>query len=517
MNISIRKISYTGIFCLPLLVYLGERSYISQDEGYYALQARWILDTGNWIAPMWWQEIVFDRTIGIQWLIALSQKLVGKSIFAAHLPSLISAIICLICTYYLSNEFVKKSYSWLSPLILLTTYLWINNAHLATQDMPLLAFELLGILSIVKAKNLEDSKYLFCSGISIGGGILMKSFMIIIPIIAISPYIIKNKRFIIYSKHFWIGLAIGLLPVLIWLSLILKKYGLMSIMTQISKLSYLSSSEAFRQPIYYYLWNIPINTFPWSITAFIGMIIILNSNRSEHKQILLYYPLIIIIILSLFNTKTPYYGLQVTPFISIITALFFQSVFNDSNHYRNLYKLSLGSIGFLILSLSLYMILNPEKYLTVSQNQIPNLYLITAFVLGISWFAVIFVNNYKLAIILIILGPYLSYLITVQAGILSDRSPEIRKIFNEPELTSIIDKKTIDFAIYDELENDEYSKLIKLALYSPSIGKRIKDIKSSKTKNLIWTNDLLKIGEEDSIKIIYSNKKLSPWILVKQN
>ena len=517
MNINIRKIAYSAIFCVPLLVYLGERSYISQDEGYYALQARWILDTGNWIAPMWWQEIVFDRTIGIQWLIALSQKLLGKSIFAAHLPSLISAIICLICTYYLSNEFVKKSYSWLSPLILLTTYLWINNAHLATQEMPLLAFETLGILSIVKAKNIEDSKYLFWSGISIGGAILMKSFMVFIPIIAISPYIIKNKRFIIFSKHFWIGLFIGLLPVLIWLTLILKQYGLISIMSQISKLSYLSSSDAFRQPLYYYLWNIPINTFPWSITAFIGMIIILNSDRSEHKQILLYYPLIVIIILSLFNTKTPYYALQVTPFISISTALFFQYVFNDSNQYKKLYKLSIGSIGFSVLSLSLYMILNQEKYLHIYLNLNPNLYLITAFLFGIFWFAIIFVNNYKSAIILFILGPYLSYLIIVQAGILCDRSPEIRKIFNEPELSSIIDKKTIDFVIYDELDNDEYSKLIKLAIYSPSIGKRINDSKSSKRKNLLWTNDLEKIGEENSIKIIYSNKKLSPWILVKQN
>ena len=65
------------ILFIPLLIYLGERSLIAYDEGYYALQARWILDKGNWIAPLWFDNIVLDRTIGVQFLIAISQKIFG--------------------------------------------------------------------------------------------------------------------------------------------------------------------------------------------------------------------------------------------------------------------------------------------------------------------------------------------------------------------------------------------------------------------------------------------------------
>ena len=32
---------------IPLIFYFGKRSYIAFDEGFYALQARWILEKGN--------------------------------------------------------------------------------------------------------------------------------------------------------------------------------------------------------------------------------------------------------------------------------------------------------------------------------------------------------------------------------------------------------------------------------------------------------------------------------------
>ena len=39
----------------PLIFYFGKRSYLAYDEGFYALQARWILEKGNWTIPLWHQ------------------------------------------------------------------------------------------------------------------------------------------------------------------------------------------------------------------------------------------------------------------------------------------------------------------------------------------------------------------------------------------------------------------------------------------------------------------------------
>ena len=70
---------YKFILFTPLLLYFGERSLIAYDEGFYVLQARWILEKGNWIAPLWFNEVSLDRTIGVQFLIAISQKIFGTN------------------------------------------------------------------------------------------------------------------------------------------------------------------------------------------------------------------------------------------------------------------------------------------------------------------------------------------------------------------------------------------------------------------------------------------------------
>ena len=62
---------------IPLIFSFGKRSYIAFDEGFYALQARWILEKGNWTIPLWWDEYVLDRTIGLQFLIAFEMPIIG--------------------------------------------------------------------------------------------------------------------------------------------------------------------------------------------------------------------------------------------------------------------------------------------------------------------------------------------------------------------------------------------------------------------------------------------------------
>ena len=50
-------IKNNNLFCrffifLPLFIYFGKRSVVAYDEGFYAIQARFILEKANWIAPM---------------------------------------------------------------------------------------------------------------------------------------------------------------------------------------------------------------------------------------------------------------------------------------------------------------------------------------------------------------------------------------------------------------------------------------------------------------------------------
>ena len=82
----------------PIILYFGERSLIAYDEGIYVLQAKWILENNNWITPLKWGGIVNDRTIGIQFLIALSQKVFGNNLFAAYIPNIFFGSIMIYLT-----------------------------------------------------------------------------------------------------------------------------------------------------------------------------------------------------------------------------------------------------------------------------------------------------------------------------------------------------------------------------------------------------------------------------------
>jgi 4-amino-4-deoxy-L-arabinose transferase-like glycosyltransferase len=89
---------------LPSLLSVAPRSFLAHDEGYYALQARWISEGGSWLAPLWWGQPLFDRTIGVQWLIAGAYRLFGQQAWVAHLPSLAAAVASLLLTAALARQ-----------------------------------------------------------------------------------------------------------------------------------------------------------------------------------------------------------------------------------------------------------------------------------------------------------------------------------------------------------------------------------------------------------------------------
>ena len=79
---------YVSLIFFPILFYFGKRSPVTYDEGYYILQAKWILENKDWISPQYWQEIALDRTNSIQSLIAFSQKTFGNSSFSIYIPNI---------------------------------------------------------------------------------------------------------------------------------------------------------------------------------------------------------------------------------------------------------------------------------------------------------------------------------------------------------------------------------------------------------------------------------------------
>ena len=512
MRNYLKSLAQTILF-IPIIVYFGDRSLIAFDEGFYSLQAKWILENNNWIAPMWWGNIYLDRTIGIQYCIALSQKILGNTNIGTIFPITIGGIIMLISTYFLHRELINKKFAFISPLILSTTPLWVNYVHMATQDIIFSALVTLGILSSIKASKNNLNIYLILSGAWLGLAVMMKTYLAIIPLIAILPFLISSKIF--QNRYFWLGIFLGFLPFIIWSLSIINNYGNDTYLGLHNKLLFLSKNNNFTNPFYYYLWNIPLNIFPWSIFSIIGLIRNKDLKNNYSKFFLFKYPLILLLLLSLFSTKTPYYPLQFLPILSINSYLGLIFIIDNKSKYLNYLKnLNFVVIPFIILILGIVLLFN--NFITeieYYQKQVISLGLI---LFSISWLIFNFAKTIKLKMIFITLGPYILTTLLVQSGLITDRSKELRiageQLISREKLQNNIE------VLKSNLGNQKsVSKIIKISLLMPKIGNGIQKIEDLKRNQYAWINNGSKeIYKKNNYLLVNESEIFFPWKLIKR-
>ena len=514
MNAKLINSIYKIIIFFPLLLYFGKRSYIAYDEGFYALQARWMLQNNNWVIPFWWDQYVLDRTVGIQFLIAKCQQIFGKTAFVAHLPSSIAAILMLFLTYKLHEEFIGRKDAIFSALILGTTYIWLDFAHLATQDMIFACLVTSGLYSLAKIREGGESLYLLIFGSWIGLAFFMKTFLIAIPLVSLLPYLIY-KRQIIIKKFFWFGILIGFLPFLLWSFQINPYLDKNIIFFLIDKVNTLSVNNTFTNPIYYYFWNIPVNYLPWSIFSFIGLIY--QFRRTTHKNyFLVYFPIFFILVLSLFSTKTPYYSLPIASILSINAYLGFKATFKIKELRLLFLQLASKIIPvFIFFSIFIYFLLFKES---INLNLKEEVFLLTGFF--ISTFILITIKNsmkFRSIFLSFLLCPYLIGSCMVQSGLLTDRSRNLRETIEYISAKEGLQNKPVN-VIRDNLNiYESNSTLIKILLMTPNLGKDIQNLNDLKPNEYAWiveSNDI-KIKSE-YYQIISSDRNIYPWKLIKK-
>ena len=497
---------------IPTIFYFGKRSYIAFDEGFYALQARWILDTDNWTIPLWFDNYILDRTIGLQFLIAKSQEIFGRNIFWAYLPTTISAIVMLFITFKLHEEIIDKKYAFVSPLILSTTYLWFDYSHLATQDIIFSSLVTIGLFSLVKIKSRNNKFYILLFGIWIGLAFMMKTFLVAAPLLSILPYLYIKKNLFL-TKFFWLGLLIGFIPYLFWTISIDPYLDQNIIFYLFEKFTNLSNKNSFTNPFYYYFWNIPITFLPWSIFSIIGMIFH-KSNNKDQKYILLFFPLTFIFIISLFSTKTPYYPLQISSIMTINSFLGIKYLFNSSI-YKSIFIFTTSKIIpiFLIpIACFYYFFLRNTTNLNFKENT----YIFIGLILfGLSWSFLENKTTFKNVLILLIIGPYLLTSFALGSGLFTDRSRELRKTMEYVSSLDIVKNQNIKVDKSGITNSDSQSKIIKISLLTPNLGEGCNNIGDLNPGELAWSSDYSdKIIKDNSYEILYKNNTLKPWKLI---
>lgn len=536
----------------PILLFNGHnQSLLSYDEGYYADQARWIWETGDWLTPAWWGLPVYDRAIGLQWSIALAYHIFGMNEFSARLPGMIFCIVSVLLTYEIGKILFDHKIAYLGASILMLMQLWVNEVHIAHQNTGLVAIELLGIWALLQItdspSNSLSSFYKsipisWAWGVIAGGmvglGFMLKGFMIFVCIASLLPYLIFQHRYrqVLLNPGVYFGLVLGAIPPVGWLILSYDKYGIAPVRELFDKLIFLSKTDTYNPSPIYYFWNLPANIFPWALFSIIGAIVIWrrllpNLNYSV-LSLTLGYPITLFLLLSMFRTRMPYYTMQILPFMGLLAGTafihFMQISRNESiRWYRGITWIgyAFSGLGMLLAILGILSIVNPQLWGIAT---IPNIqiYSLPAIILGSGWATIPILwqrwqppsTPYWLASWMV--PAWFTMIAFGIQGAWTDKSPDFKALFYNTLSESKITNQPINLLIEThnktsqshELTGEELKTLILLTFYTPQLGKQMNSFDKLPNRAYAWT---LNVAPELKNRT-RSVAKIQDWQLIQK-
>ena len=511
------------IFFYIALYFLGDfsnQSLVAHDEGLYARRARLIEESDNWFIPPF--SSPHHKTLGSYFFIALSKRLFGNSELALRLPSILSSFVCLICSYLIALEITNKKTALISLFALSTMPLWIQYSKYASPDIPFVLSILLVILFFLKSiisKYNEQYFYILLSGFFISISFFVRSYMALVPLIGLSPFILYH----LYRKNyfskiiFFTGILIGAVPIYLNLYFSYQRFG----NTGFNALFDFAKKQAIGDISSSNLLLLPLNflyfTFPTGIFFLLLFVFTKSNNKINHPLLIYIYPLLSFLILSFMSTSYPHYYLFLLPSLSILFA-----VYLTDNSFR--FKVSRFGIVFflfitvlIVASVLLLFIFNYNHLIIkYSNGNIFKLYIFSSilFFSYITSIRFIFDNKYQRFNLTkffynIVIPQYVSLSLLFNYGILGNPNNYLKLFLKDEAITSIVSSNTIYLLSVD-------SKIQTLLSYYLPSSKVINDVNEIRMNSYLITSDKVSFDKSDFNQVFKTIKKFDNHILLKK-
>lgn len=187
---------------------IGERVIFLGDEARYALLARNMVETGDWLVPRIGAEVHMEKSPLFIWAIA-ALSLVGREVteLTAVLPAALSGIAGVGATFVLGRRLFGARAALLSAFALATAWGFYWHARMALADMMVTCFAIGAAAAFATVVATGQSRRLTMAvcWACLGLGLSAKGPVALMPLIPFGAYLV--------SEHGWRGLA-KLRPVL---------------------------------------------------------------------------------------------------------------------------------------------------------------------------------------------------------------------------------------------------------------------------------------------------------------
>jgi len=122
-----------------------------EDEARFAAIARTMVETGDWVVPMFNGDLAVDKPVLMHWCMAACMKVFGINEFAARLPSVIATLLTALALFRAGRRWFDDTTGVVAALAYVGCLLVSIEAHAATPDAILTALTAWATLLVAEA------------------------------------------------------------------------------------------------------------------------------------------------------------------------------------------------------------------------------------------------------------------------------------------------------------------------------------------------------------------------------
>jgi 4-amino-4-deoxy-L-arabinose transferase-like glycosyltransferase len=347
-----QKEYFFGLLLASLILWLiglGNLPLRDWDEGTYAIVAREIYRTGNWLYPTIQGDPFLLKPPLMQWLIAICYHIGGVQEFTTRFPGAFLTALGVPLLYLIGRLAFRENLPALfSALVYLTLLPVVRHGRLAMLDGMTISFFLLLLFCVLKAR--DNKKYALGIGFCLGLITLTKGMLVVVLAGIAGLFIIANKQLAILKNPFlWIGMLLGNAPAVAWYFAQWQHYGdiFLQVHFQSQAFDRLGKAvEGNKGPVWYYLLEVIKYGFPWLLFLPGGLYLSWKNRDTAWGCLTLIGTIVYFVIVSLMGTKLPWYIMPVYPSLALAIGANLSYIWQGGK-FRS--KFLMGFFGFLVI------------------------------------------------------------------------------------------------------------------------------------------------------------------------
>jgi 4-amino-4-deoxy-L-arabinose transferase-like glycosyltransferase len=367
---------------LLLAVGIGLRDPWPADEPRFALVAKQMVDSGQWLFPHRGNELYSDKPPMFMWMQAAGYTLTGSWRIAFLLPSLLSGLLTLVLVHDLARRLHGRKVAWIAAAALLFTLHFTMQVRSAQIDGTLLGIMTLACYGLLRHLLLgPDWRWFWIGCFAAGIGTITKGVaflaLLLIPLAMLGRRLrwqglpprmpFSARRAALAALAFVCAVALWLVPMLltVWLqdNAEYRAYASDILFGQTAS-RYLEPTHHLKPP-WYYLGVIATLWLPTSLALFWAIPHWWRCWRRGRRPARVWLPLsfvvLIVVFFSMSGGKRDVYILPALPMLVLALAPLLPALLRKRSLQWTLFALA-TAVSLVLVAGSLYALLGEPEY-----------------------------------------------------------------------------------------------------------------------------------------------------------